>query len=186
MAFRLKYNSPVILTFALLCTFIFFIDKFSANHIMPLFTVGTSIDITNPISIFRLFSHILGHISLEHLMGNMTFILLLGPIVEEKYGSTNTLVMILITAILTAIFNILFFDTGLMGASGIVFMLILLVSFTNVDEGQIPLTFILVAILFIGKEVLQSMKSDQVSQYAHIMGGFCGSLFGFTGILKKR
>jgi membrane associated rhomboid family serine protease len=113
-------------------------------------------------------------------MGNLTFILLVGPIVEEKYGDMRTLFMILITALVTGILNILFFHTGLLGASGIVFMLILLVSFTNTRSGEIPVTFILVALLFIGKEVLQSLSTDQISQFAHIIGGICGSFFGFT------
>jgi len=103
---------------------------------------------------------------------------------EEKYGSKFTLFMILITALITGLLNVIFFNTGLLGASGIVFMLILLVSFTNTDGGQIPLTFILVALLFVGKEVLQIMDSDQVSQFAHIIGGVCGSAFGFLG--KKK
>ena len=181
----IKYNSPVILTFALLCTAILFLDKFLAGTIMGFFSVGTSVDVTNPLSIFSLFSHVLGHSGLDHLLGNMTFILLLGPIVEEKYGSRFTLFMIVITALVTGLLNISFFDTGLLGASGIVFMLILLVSFTNVKGGQIPLTFILVAILFVGKEVLQSLNSDQVSQFAHIIGGVCGSIFGFLGNKRR-
>jgi membrane associated rhomboid family serine protease len=114
-------------------------------------------------------------------MGNMTFILLLGPIVEERYGSKKTLGMILITALVTALMNLFFFNTGLIGASGIVFMLIVLVSFTNVKSGQIPVTFILVAVLFVGKELLNSMWADNVSQFAHIMGGACGGIFGFLG-----
>ena len=115
----------------------------------------------------------------------MTIILLLGPIVEEKYGAAKTILMIVLTALVTGIINVLFFSTGLLGASGIVFMLILLVSFTNMKDGKIPLTFILVALLFIGKEVIQSMEADHVSQAAHIIGGFCGSIFGFTSGRKR-
>jgi len=182
----IKYNSPVILTFALICTAVFFIDQGLLGNLLPYFTVGVSINLANPFSIVTLFTHVIGHSSIEHLMGNLTFILLLGPIIEEKYGSKNTFLMIFLTALFTGIINVLFFSTGLLGASGIVFMLILLVSFTNNDGGGIPLTFILVAILFIGKEVLQSLQTDHVSQAAHIIGGFCGSIFGFTGILKKQ
>ncbi|MDF1694340.1 MAG: rhomboid family intramembrane serine protease [Saprospiraceae bacterium] len=177
----IKYNSPVILTFALLCSAIFFGNTVSKDLTTQYFAVGNSVNLADPVSIFNLFSHVLGHGSMEHLLGNMTFILLLGPIVEEKYGSKFTLIMIIITALITGLLNITFFNTGLLGASGIVFMLILLVSFTNVKGGQIPLTFILVALLFIGKEVVQSLNSDNVSQFAHIIGGICGSFFGFFG-----
>lgn len=90
----------------------------------------------------------------------------------------------LVTAFVTGILNVLFFPTGLMGASGIVFMLILLVSFTNVSAGQIPVTFILVALLFIGKEVIQSTEANQISEAAHIIGGICGGVFGFKGIRR--
>ena len=153
---------------------------------MGFFAVGTSINLADPLSIFSLFSHVIGHSSIQHLLGNLTFILLLGPIIEEKYSSRFTLFMIVITALITGILNVTFFSTGLLGASGIVFMLILLVSFTNTEDGKIPLTFILVALLFVGKEILQILDSDQISQFAHIIGGVCGSVFGFLGKRNNR
>ncbi len=179
MSLKLKWNSPVVLTFAMICTVVFVLDKFMMGNLMPLFTVYPSVDWSNPLSIFSLVSHVAGHASLEHLLGNLTFILLLGPIIEEKYGSSRLMYMIFATAIITGLLNIFFFNTGLMGASGIVFMLILLVSFTNVSAGQIPVTFILVALLFIGKELLQSVEVNQIAESAHIIGGLCGSFFGF-------
>jgi membrane associated rhomboid family serine protease len=181
MPLSIKFNSPVILGYALLCSFVFFFDKIFGFSVMSMFTFLNDTNFANPLNIFRLISHVAGHVTTEHLMGNMTFILLLGPIVEEKYGSRKTLAMILITALITAVLNLFFFNTGLIGASGIVFMLIVLVSFTNVKSGQIPVTFILVAILFVGKELLNSVWSDNVSQFAHIMGGVCGGIFGFLG-----
>ncbi len=176
---KIKFNSPVILTFSLICVAVFVLDKVLAGTVMPYFTLG-HVSTAYPLSMLTLFTHVIGHANLEHLMGNLTFILLLGPIVEEKYGDMRTLIMMLITALVTGILNILFFHTGLMGASGIVFMLILLVSFTNTKSGEIPVTFILIALLFIGKEVINSLATDQVSQFAHIIGGLCGSVFGFT------
>jgi len=180
MLMRLKYNSPVILSYALICTFVFFLDRFTGKSLMPLFTLYNQTNFLNPVALFRLVSHIAGHVTLDHLLGNMTFVLLLGPIVEEKYGSGKTLSMLMITALVTGLLNILFLPTGLIGASGIVFMLIVLVSFTNVEDGQIPLTFILIALLFVGKEVLNGIWDDGVSQFAHVMGGVCGGVFGFT------
>jgi membrane associated rhomboid family serine protease len=174
---RIKFNAPVILTFSLICVAVYVLNMGSGT-VLPYFTL-TRVDVSNPISLFTLVSHVAGHINLEHLIGNLTFVLLLGPIIEEKYGSGRTVLMILVTALVTGLLNIFLFHTGLLGASGIVFMLILLVSFTNSKKGEIPITFILVALLFIGKEVLQSLQTDQVSQFAHIIGGACGSVFGF-------
>jgi len=61
----------------------------------------------------------------------------------------------------------------------VVFMMILLASFTNFSHGEIPLTFILVLTLYIGDQIIKSFGSGNISHFAHIAGGFCGSLFGF-------
>ncbi len=175
---KIKFNSPVILTYSLVCVAVFFLDKAVAGGLMQYFTLG-HVTLSNPVSLVTLVSHIAGHVNLEHLLGNLTFILLLGPIIEEKYGSGRLVIMMFVTALVTGLLNVFLFHTGLLGASGIVFMLILLVSFTNSKNGEIPITFILVALLFIGKEVLHSLQADEVSQFAHIIGGICGSVFGF-------
>jgi uncharacterized membrane protein YdcZ (DUF606 family) len=60
-------------------------------------------------------------------------------------------------------------------------MMILLASFTNFSSGEIPLTFILILIIYIGREFYDAFggSANNVSQFAHIVGGFIGSLFGF-------
>ena len=88
-------------------------------------------------------------------------------------------IMTLITAFVTGILNVLLFQTGLMGASGIVFMMILLSSFTNFNKGEIPLTFILVLVLYLGKEVFNAFRDNNISEFGHIIGGLCGSIFGY-------
>ena len=186
MALGIRYNAPVILTFSILAAAIFFINQSMLNSLDGFVSLNPYMDFSNPFQIPTLFTYVLGHASIDHLLGNLTFILLLGPIMEEKSGSGNMLIMILATALITAIINISFFSTGLWGASGIVFMLIILVSFANVKDGEIPVSFILVVLLFIGKEILHSLQADQVSQFAHILGGVCGGFFGFSGIMKKR
>jgi membrane associated rhomboid family serine protease len=117
-------------------------------------------------------------------MGNLSFILLLGPIMEEKYGSRAILIMILVTAFITGVLNTLIFDTSLVGASGIVFMMILLSSFTNIREKEIPLTFILVTAIFVSNELVNIFKDNNISEFAHLMGGGCGSIFGLKFFKK--
>lgn len=162
--------------------------------LQPLFSLSSTFDAGSLLDYLSLFLYVLGHaykdaegqLYVEHILGNLMFVLLLGPIIEEKYGSRNLLIMIVFTALITAIFNILFFSSGIVGASGIVFMLIILASFTNMERGGIPLTFILVMVLFIGKEVMNSFQQDNISQFGHIIGGICGSLFGFSGIVGTK
>lgn len=176
---KIQYNSPVILTYALICTGVLIIDNFLFD-IMPFFTVYPVWDLGNPVWYFQLVSHVIGHANWNHLVGNFALILLIGPILEEKYGSKDIFWMILITALITGFLQIVFADTGLLGASGIVFMMILLGSFTNSQVGHIPLTFVLIVILYIGREVFDSLGTeDSVSQFAHIIGGICGGIFGY-------
>ena len=181
---RIQYNSPVILTFSIVVVLIHVVSEFTSIDISKhFFTIYDPMSIKDPIAYFRLFSHILGHASWSHLTGNLTLVLLLGPILEERYGSRTVLIMILATALITGFVHIavpLFDNMGLRGASGIVFMLIVLSSFVNVKRGTIPLTFILIAILYLGKEVVNVLQHDNISQMAHIVGGALGSFFGFA------
>ena len=182
---KIRYNAPTVLTFAFLSALVLILTQtLFPSLTMEWFAVRGRQDYS-PL-MFRnyvnLFTHVLGHSSWTHLVGNFAFILVIGPILEEIYGSISLLIMIGITALVTGILNILFFSTGLMGASGIVFMMILLASFTNVNRGEIPLTFIMVLVLYLGRELIASFNPDlgqDVSQFAHIVGGFIGSLFGF-------
>lgn len=174
------YNSPVILTFALMACLVMILDGLSGHRLIPAwFVTYSGFHFTSPAFYIELFSHTLGHKNWTHLTSNFAVILLVGPILEEKYGSGNLIKMMLITALVTGLLNSALFSTGLLGASGLAFMMILLASFTNSKEGELPLTFILVLVLFMGKEVVQAFSSDDVSQFAHIIGGICGSLFGF-------
>jgi len=176
---RISYNVPVILTLTMLSTAVLAVDQFLGHSLTrKFFMVSPTFNSSQPLNYLRLFTHVLGHSDWTHLMGNFSFVLLIGPMLEEKYGSAAILSMILVTALITGILNIMLFSTGLMGASGIVFMLILLSSFTNFRAGEIPLTFILIVVLFLTKEIVNAFANDTISQFAHIIGGICGSVFG--------
>ncbi|NCN05642.1 MAG: rhomboid family intramembrane serine protease [Spirochaetales bacterium] len=177
---RISYNAPVTLTFSLLAGLILLLDSTVLPGItLGLFAVGPSMNPANPLDWVRLFSHVLGHSGWDHLMSNISFILLLGPILEEKYGSGNLLIMFLVTALITGLLNVLLLSSGLLGGSGIVFMMIMLTSLVNFRAGEIPLTFIAIIVLYISRELIQAFSSDEVSQFAHLIGGATGSLFGF-------
>lgn len=177
---KIHYNAPVTLTFSFLALGVLLLGMLTnQNSTRFLFSnYGTSF--LDPFQYVRLFSHVLGHVNWEHYSGNFLIILLLGPMLEEKYGSKVILEMIVITAFVTGLLNILLFDTALLGASGIVFMMILLSSFANAEMGRIPLTLVIVVIIFIGKEVISGiMMQDNISQVTHIIGGLCGGIFGY-------
>ena len=175
---KITYNSPVILTYAVIS--IAALMFFPGSVILAFFSSPAHFSFKDPFFYFRLVSYIAGHGSWAHLTGNMTIILLVGPLLEEKYGSGKLLEMILATAVATAIINALLFPESLVGGSGVAFMLILLASFSNIKAGEIPLTFILIAVIYFGGELITALRADNVSQFGHITGGLIGAGYGFV------
>ena len=176
---RIEYNSPVILTFALVSLATLPLNTLTGGWTTShLFCVYRS-SLLDPLTYIRVFGHVLGHADWGHYFGNMMFILLLGPLLEEKYGSRVIFFTMLLTALVTAAAHLLISSSALLGASGIVFMLILLASFTSFTQGSVPLTFIVIAAIYIGNEIVSGFTAkDNISQLSHIIGGFCGALFG--------
>ena len=173
---RFEYNAPVVLTFALLSTGILFLDQgVPLNLINGLFTFY---GVNEPLNIPNLLLWPLGHASVDHLAGNMTYILLIGPLLEEKYGSRVLLGLIVVSSIIIGLVQWLLFGSGILGASGIVYMLIVMTSFTNEDDGKIPVTFVLIALIFFGREVFNGLfVQNNISELAHILGGIIGLLY---------
>ena len=146
---------------------------FSSGRITQFFFMTYHSSLANPMTYLRLFTHVLGHNGWSHFIGNSSYLLLLGPLLEEKYGTRVLIEVIMITSFVTGIVNYIFFwNVGLCGASGIVFAFIILASFTEFKDGEIPLTVILVAIIFIGQQVYDGLAvQDNISNMAHIVGG---------------
>ena len=178
---KIKYNAPVILSFSLISLLVLLLGIFTGGRSTTLLFCIYRAPWTDPLLYLRLFTHVLGHANWNHYFSNVMYILLLGPILEEKYGSRSLLLGILLTALVTgAAHLILGGSTALLGASGIVFMLILLVSFASFRQGTIPLTFLLIAGIYIGNEIINGITTaDNISQMTHIIGGVCGAFLGF-------
>ena len=184
---KIKLNSPLVLGFALLSLAVMVLNLLTGGASNKAVFVTYHSSLANPLTYLRFFTHVLGHVSWTHYIGNMSYILLLGPTLEEKYGAKKLLMVILTTALATALINYIFFpNTGICGASGVVFAFILLISFTNFKDGEIPITFILVALIYIGQQVYQGLfMKDNISNMAHIVGGIVGAIFGYT-LGRKR
>ena len=179
---RITYNAPVVLTFALVSLVVTFLPTETRVHYF-----SAHPQLYDWSSYLGLFSHILGHGNWDHYLGNFMLILLLGPILEERHGSMTLLVMMLITALVTGLANVALSSNPLLGASGIVFMMILLASTANIKQGEIPLTFIAIALIYLGGEVYRAFANDDnVSRMAHLVGGLSGAAFGFFGAKGGR
>lgn len=178
---KFDYNAPIILTYFFICLIILIIDKlckgkFSATF----FTTYKNDSLLNPLTYFKLISHSLGHADWDHLYSNFIKILLIGPLIEEKYGSINLLIAMVLTSLIIGIVNKLLGKGGILGASGVAYMLILLSSFVNMENGKIPITLTLIILFFVVDEVIKLFrrKKDGVSHLGHITGAICGVVFG--------
>ena len=186
---RLSFNAPAVLTFTALCVIVQLISMLTrgeSNRV--LFSVYRA-SLLDPLTWVRCFTHVLGHAGWDHLLGNVMYILILGPMIEEKYGTATTAFIMAATALVIGVINMVFFPgVMLLGASGIVFAFILIASITIREDNTIPVTFILVAVLYLGQQIWQGLFSqDNISQMAHIVGGAVGAVLGFLlGRAKQK
>lgn len=184
----ITFNSPIVLGFVIACFVVTLFGIFSGGRITHLLFMTYRSSLKNPLTYIRFFTYILGHSGWEHFAGNASYLLLLGPMLEEKYGPTMLGRIILITALVTSLINYIFFpNVAMCGASGIVFAFIILASFTGFKDGEIPLTFILVAVLYIGQQIIEGITiTDNVSNMAHIIGGVVGAIVGYRLNIGKK
>lgn len=178
---RIKWNARTTLAFAVLCFAALLLGMLTKGATDRLFFSVYRSSFADPLAYVRVFGHVLGHADWSHLMGNMMYILLLGPILEERYGSLNLLFVMMCTALVTGAINLIFFpNVILMGASGVAFAMILLISVTPGEKKTIPITFLLVALLYIGQEIYSAIAvASNVSHMAHIIGGLVGAGLGY-------
>ena len=179
---RIQSNSPVVLSFALLSLLALILGRLTGGWTTRALFCVYRAPLTDPLTYVRMVGHVLGHSGYAHYMGNMTLLLVIGPPLEEKYGSRRLLGCILFTALASGLVQFIFFPgTALLGASGIVFMMIVLSSLAGMREGTIPLTLILVVLIYLGGEIVDAVTvRDNVSQLTHIVGGLCGAGLGFA------
>lgn len=179
---KIDYNAPVTLSFFIVSLCVLILGYVTSGWTTDMFF---SIYRTSQVDLLilpRFFLHVIGHVDLNHFFNNMLLLLVLGPPLEEKYGSIVLLGGIAFTAFVSGVLHFLFFPgISLLGASGIVFMFILLASLSGMRDGKIPLTLILVALMYLGQEVYSILfLTDNVAHCMHIIGGICGTCFGFS------
>lgn len=179
--FKITFNAPVVLTFVVICFIATMLGIITQGRSTQAVFMTYHSSLKNPMTYIRFITHVFGHLGWGHFIGNASYLLLLGPMLEEKYGSDRIIIVIAITALATSLIIYIFFgNVALCGASGVVFAFIVLASFTGFKAGEIPLTFILVVIIFIGQQVYEGITiQDNISNMAHIVGGIVGACVGY-------
>ena len=110
---KISFNSPVVLYFAAISFVVLILNYLTAGHSNKLLFMTWHSTLRSPLTYIRFFTHVLGHSGFEHFIGNMAYILLLGPILEEKYGSKVILGVIAITGLITGLLNYILFPIRL-------------------------------------------------------------------------
>ncbi len=186
--FKITFNAPVVLGIVAISFTATLLNYVSGGFVGGLLFTTYRSSLISPMTWIRAFTHIFGHADWAHFVGNMSYLLLLGPMLEEKYGSKTLAGVVAITAFATSLANyVLFPNVALCGASGVVFAFILLSSFTSFKQGEVPLTFLLVAVFFIGQQILEGIfVRDNISNIAHIVGGIVGGFLGYQFNVKTE
>ena len=174
------YNAIFILSFFFISLIVLLLNYATHKKLNTLLFSSYRSSFFNPLTYLRLFTHVIGHDNWSHFSNNFLYILLIGPMIEEKYGTFTIFKLTLITAFVIGVVNIILTNKRILGASGIVFMFIILSSFVNIEAGKIPITLILIFIFYIINEIISGIfKKDNISHLGHLVGAICGFLFGF-------
>ena len=186
--FRITLNAPVILTFTLLCFLATLAGRLTGGAATEVLFMTYRAPLNDPMTWLRLVTHVIGHADWAHFIGNASYLLLLGPMLEEKHGPMAIAGIILTTALITGVVNTIFFPrVAVCGASGVVFAFILLTSYTSFREGELPVTVLLVAAIYIGQQMYDGIVlKDNISNMAHILGGVTGGVIGYELNRKSK
>jgi len=213
LGLKFIYDAPATLTFAFVCIILFALDTFVFKQKLASLILTSPVNggsaalaggalgvagaaasnlafsASNPLSYLRLFSYALGAASGEILVCNMIFILLLGPSMEERYGTVVIAIMTFVSALFSGVLNACFCKSPLQGCEAIIFMMIFLNSFVSLSKKKIPFSFVLVFILFVLRGIFSAdfkAASSAIQIIINVAGGLCGSLFAFLTSPKAK
>ena len=186
---RLKYNSPVLLAFRMHWSayLYFFLTGLRQCHHENVYPVQWN-QFLNP-WLYSTGVYIAGHVSFRTLIGQHDIcVTTWSHCWNRKHGSSKTLIMLIATAVIIAILNILFLPTGLIGASGICIYAHCIGVFYQCrrwSDSTLPF-ILLIALLFVGKEVIKPLYGRRYFAVCAHMRRACGAIFGFTSKIIRH
>ena len=142
---RVEVDSPFVTAFLAICLSVKLLPAGMVTTYFGLWPLPLSSGVSLPLTAFRLFSHILGHVSWQHFGGNAVNLLLVGPSCERDFGVVTLAKTVASVALASSVAHLLLAPANsiLLGSSGVVFAFILLSTLSEAKTGKIPLTFIL-------------------------------------------
>lgn len=81
---KITFNAPVTLGFVFICFVVTLLGVLTGGGSTRLLFMTYHSSLTNPLTYLRFFTHVFGHAGWSHFIGNASYLLLLGPMLEEK------------------------------------------------------------------------------------------------------
>lgn len=192
--FNFVFDSPVTISFSLLSVLLFVLNCLAFKGTLDVKILSSPTTSAGPIpfmatqiySYLRLFLYAFGSQNFVGLLSNLLFLLMLGPVMEERYGSLVIGIMMAVSVLFSGVLNTCFCETSLQGCMPIIFMMIFLNSFMSFSKKKIPVSFLVIFVFYIAREVSGKTFSEIVGLIICITGGLCGSLFAFLTSPKVR
>lgn len=179
--YKVKFAYPVTVIVAGLCVVLFVLNIVTLGWLNDTLLSVYRASMFDPLTYVRFLTHSYGHATVSHIFNNLTLWLLVAPVVEDRIGGFRFLSYIFTTSFIIGLTQFLLFpNVALCGLSGVIFMCIVLSAYGSSNSSkEIPITVILVIVLWIGREAYDSLSIDDgVSQFSHLLGGLCGFLYG--------
>lgn len=163
LPFSIVYDAPVTLSFVIISLLLFVFDTFILKQkLTGIFLASPTsaggnlpFELKNALSYVRFIFYAFGGSNAIIYLSNLVFFLLLGPSVEEKYGSIVVGIMMAVSTLFAGVLNACFRPVSLQGATAIVFMMIFLNSFMTFNKKKIPLSFVVVFVLYIILQIVE-------------------------------
>ena len=192
ISLKVSYDAPVTLSFVIICALFFLLNTYVIKNgallkvlASPTTQAGALPFIAKqPVSYLRLLLYIFGAGDASVLITNLILIMLLGPAMEERYGSVIIGIMIFVSALFSGVLNACFCEASLVGAVPVVSMMIFLNAFMSFSKKKFPLSFVAVMVFFVVLQIVSGAGAVKI--IICIAGGLCGSLFAFLTSPKMK
>ena len=187
------FDSPVVLVFSVVSAVIFISDLILKLNLSekifecPGAKSVPAFDFKSALSYVKLVIYPFGGENSTSFFLNIGFILLLGPVLEERYGSIMLALMIFITSLVGGVLTACVSTFGISGCGGIVFMMIILSVLSVFIKKQLPVSWIFIFALYLAFSLFSGKKisgfmlfmQNNVPVFIQLASGFCGGFFGF-------
>lgn len=124
--------------------------------------------------------HIFGHSGWDHFLGNVIYIAMLGPSVEDKFGTIPLAIITILSALIIGTISVIS-NTPCYGLSSVAYMWVILNTFQSDESEGLPITSIILLFVFVLPEAIAIFtKTDNIAHQNHVLGAICGLGFGIA------